>query len=272
MIYQTMNDGHKIPIIGTGTNTYGKVDNDYNGEINDDTKELVSAIDAGYRLIDTAVSYRNERVIGKAVRESNLDRSEFFITTKFPMEPEFYKNEETIAALIDESLKLLDLDTIDLYLVHHPSDNDADNLRVYQGLLKARDAGKITSVGVSNFSGEQIEYLEKHTGVKPTVNQIRISPNMMNEALVQYCLDHDIIPQAWGPVSRVSDTVKDALGKIGAPYGKSWTQVLLKFHISRGVNVIPKSHNEARQNENIDLFDFELSDSDKVEVRRILNI
>lgn len=270
MIYQTMNDGHKIPIIGTGTNTYGKVNNDYMGDINDDTTELQSAIEAGYRLIDTAVSYRNERVIGKAVAESDVDRSDFFIETKFPMKEGHFETDAAIDKTIEDSLKALRVDVIDLYLVHHPSDNDEDNVRVYKGLIRAQKAGKIRSVGVSNFSQQQIETLIKETGVKPVVNQIKINPTEMNHALVGYLLSEDIIPQAWGPLSGVNDEIRSQLDQIGSAYGKSWAQVLLKFHIMRGINVIPKSHNAQRQRDNLELFDFDLNDSDFNKVSEIL--
>lgn len=272
MIYQTMNDGHQIPILGTGTNTYGKMENDYYGDINDDTTELESAIAAGYRSIDTAVSYRNERVIGKAVKESGIDRSEFFITTKFPMDEKHIETDATIDALIDESLKNLQVDTIDLYLVHHPSENDEDNIRVYQGLIRAQNAGKITSVGVSNFSEAQINAVIEATGVKPVVNQIMSNPMNMNEALTAYLLSVDIIPQAWGPLSKVDEDTRLKLEDVGAPYGKTWAQVLLRFQVQRGVNVIPKSHNSNRQKLNIDIFDFELSKTDIVNIKTALNI
>lgn len=255
--------GSLIPIIGSGTNTFGKENRDYRGEINYDTTELKAAIVAGYRHFDTAISYRNEGVLGKAVEESGIAREEFFITSKIPGREEYYKDRQAVVDGIESSLKELRTDYIDLYLIHHPWDDLDGILMVWQVLEEYAEKGILKEIGVSNFSQEQIDFLLKEAKMPPAVNQIQSNPTEWNHELIDYLLSVNVVPEAWGPLSHIDDQAKASLTEIGDKYGKSWAQVLLKFQIDRAVVVIPKSHNTERQKANLELFDFELTSEDK---------
>jgi len=161
MIFRILNNGFKMPVLGTGTNTFGKENKDFFGKINFDTKELKKAIELGYRLIDTAIYYRNESVVGKAIKESNIDRSEFFITSKIPEKKEYTESDDLVKFHIFKSIKSLGVDYIDLYLMHFPLDSNDDNLRVWKVLETFVEKGLIRSIGVSNFNEEQLSFLIK---------------------------------------------------------------------------------------------------------------
>lgn len=263
MKYIKLDNGVTTPIIGSGTNTYGKVNNDYRGEITNDTTELQTAISAGYRYFDTAVSYRNEGVVGKAWSESAIPREEFFLVSKIPNGPEYVQDEAAVDATVQASLEALRTDYIDLYLIHHPWDDHEGMLAVWKVLEKHVDQGNIRAIGVSNFSIEQLQLLLDHGKMKPVVNQVESHPGEWNHEVIEFGRQHGIYAQAWGPLTRVSPENRELIGRIGEKYGKSWAQVILNFQIDRDVIVIPKSHNPERQQENLDIFDFHLTDDEK---------
>jgi diketogulonate reductase-like aldo/keto reductase len=262
MKYLTMNNGIKIPVLGTGTNTFGKENNDFYGEITYDTKELKSAIKIGYRLIDTAIYYRNEAVIGKAVKESNLDRSEFFITSKIPADKEFTETDEIVAKHIEESLERLDLAYIDLYLIHFPLENNEDNLRVWRVLESYVRQGLIKSIGVSNFSESQLEYLLNHADIKPVINQFQSYPGKHQQSLIDFCKSNNVIPEAYQSLAKLEENTKNVLVEMAKKYNKTWTQLILNYQVNEQIVVIPKSHNESHQLDNFEVFDFTLSRED----------
>ncbi|AMC93738.1 aldo/keto reductase [Erysipelothrix larvae] len=255
----TLNTGVTIPVIGSGTNTFGKVDRDYMGAINDDTSEIEAAIKAGYRHFDTAISYRNESVVALGIERSGLNRSEFFITSKIPGKEAYYETQEAVHKGVKQSLEALNTDYIDLYLIHHPWDDMEGMLQMWAVLESYVDLGVLKSIGVSNFTQEQLTTLIQRARIKPAVNQIESHPGKWNGELTAFCLEHGIGVEAWGPLSRTSQESKDALEAIGQKYHKTWAQVALRYQIQRGVIVIPKSHNALRQALNLELFDFELS-------------
>lgn len=257
-----LSSGYEIDIVGSGTNTFGKEGGSYMGELTMDPKEILSAIDAGYRHFDTAVSYRNEAVVGLGVKKSGLPREAFFLTSKIPGKELYTKDETSIDRTVNESLDKLDTNYIDLYLIHHPWDDLEDMLRVWHVLEKHVDAGTIRSLGVSNFDEAQLTYILEHATHKPTVNQIESHPGKWNDALIEFCRSHNVFVEAWGPLSRVSEESKQVLSDIGARYGKSWAQVSLCYQIQRDVIVIPKSHNPLRQKANLDIFDFTLTEDE----------
>lgn len=269
MKYLKMNNGLTIPVLGTGTNTFGKENNDFYGKITYDTKELASAIKLGYRLIDTAIYYSNEAVIGKAVKESNINRSEFFITSKIPEKKEYTESNENIKNHVEESLKALDIDYIDLYLIHFPLETNEENLRVWRVLETFVDRGLIKSIGVSNFNEDQLAYLIKHGRIKPVLNQFQSYPGRHQQALIDFCKANYIIPQAYQSLTKVGDSTKSILRELAKSYKKSWTQIILNYQVNEGIVVIPKSHNKDHQFENIDIFDFKLTRKDRETIRNI---
>lgn len=271
MKYITMNNGLSIPVLGTGTNTFGKENNDFQGKITYDTTELRSAIALGYRLIDTAIFYRNEAVIGKAVKESSLDRSEFFITSKIPAEKEYTETTERIIQYVEKSLQELDIEYIDLYLIHFPLETNEDNLRVWRVLETYVERGLIKSIGVSNFNEEQLAYLLKHATIKPVINQFQSYPGKHNQSLIDFCKANDVIPEAYQSLAKLDKKIKDKLIEIAKPYNKTWSQIILNYQINEGVVVIPKSHNPKHQRDNIDVFDFELMKKDIETIKNLNN-
>jgi len=269
MKHLKMNNGLTIPVLGTGTNTFGKENNDFFGRITYDTKELSSAIELGYRLIDTAIYYRNEAVIGKAVKESNIDRSEFFITSKIPEKKEYTENDATIRYHVEQSLHFLDVAYIDLYLIHFPLKTNEENLRVWRVLETYVEKGLIKSIGVSNFNETQLSFLVKHARIKPVLNQFQSYPGNHQQSLIDYCKANDIIPEAYQSLTKLDTKTKDVLIELAKSYEKSWHQIVLNYQINQGMVVIPKSHSTQHQFENIDVFDFTLTKEDIKTIKSI---
>lgn len=269
MEYITLNTGVKLPIIGSGTNTFGKVDRDYMEEINGDQTELKDAIELGYRHFDTAIAYRNETVVGQAIKDSGIPRSEFFITSKLPGKPEYTANEEAVRKGVEESLQALDTTYIDLYLIHHPWENLDEIVATWHVLEEYVDQGILKAIGVSNFKEPELSHLIKHARIQPAVNQIESHPGKWNDDILNYSLANQVVPEAWGPLTRVSEEAKEVLTKIGETYGKTWAQIILRYQIEREVVVIPKSHNKERQQLNLELFDFELTKDEKQRISQL---
>ncbi|OJF94136.1 aldo/keto reductase [Alkalibacterium sp. 20] len=263
-----LNNGTRMPYLGTGTNTYGKKNNEYNGELTGDFSTLRSAIEMGYRLIDTAISYRNEAGIGKTVKESGIDREAFYLTTKIPTEDAYIKDKETVRKTLNQSLINLETDYIDLYLIHKPIEDEEKLKITWEVMEEFVSKGKIKTIGVSNFSNEDLEKLDKFATIKPAVNQIKSNPTQWNNEWIKDMLDRDIRPQAWGPM-KTTDQHKEYLNEIGENYGKTWGQVLLRYQTQRGVVAIPKSHNPINQKANLESLDFLLSDEDMAKVAQL---
>lgn len=266
MEFVNLNTGVKLPLVGTGTNTYGKLDRRYDAEITGDTTELAAAIAAGYRLIDTAISYRNESVIGKAVQQSGLDRSEFFLTSKIPGRPEHTATREKVEASIAYSLEQLQTDYIDLYLIHKPWEAMDEIVDVWKVLEDYVDRGVLRAIGVSNFDEHQLKYLLDNARIEPAVNQIESHAGHWNHEVVAFGKAHGIVSVAWGPLTRVSDEARAKLSAIGETYNKSWAQVSLRYQVQTGMVVIPKSHDATRQKENLAVFDFTLTEEEMADI------
>jgi diketogulonate reductase-like aldo/keto reductase len=271
MKYLSMNNGFTIPVLGTGTNTFGKRNNEFMGEITYDTKELISAFSLGYRLIDTAIYYRNEAVIGKAVKESGIPREEFFITSKIPEKDEFSGTDDLVRFHVDASLNAIDCGYIDIYLIHFPRPTNEDNLRVWRILETYVDRGLIRSIGVSNFNEEQLTHLLEHARIKPVLNQFLSYPGKHNQPLIDFCKQHGIIPEAYQSIKKVSESTKAMLIELAKPYGKTWSQLVLQYQIQQGMVAIPKSHNPKHQQENIRVFDFSLTAEDIIRIRSLVD-
>lgn len=269
MEYFVLNNGYRIPKIGSGTNTFGKVDNQYMGELTGDYSSIITAIESGYRFFDTAISYRNEALLGKALTASGMPRDEFFISTKIPSGDDYTSSPEKVRIAVLNSLTNLETEYIDLYFIHHPWDDLDEILSTYQVLESFVDAGVIRSIGVSNFSVEQLKWLQRNVRIQPVSNQIVSNPGNWNDELIAYCKKHQILPMAWGPLKQVNEISKKKLENIGLKHKKTWAQVLLRYQLDRDVCVIPKSHHAKRQRENIEVLDFTLS---KVEQNQIAKL
>lgn len=269
MILVTLNTGIDMPIVGTGTNTFGKENRDYNGAINGDITELSNAIKQGYRHIDTAISYRNESIVGEAIKKSDLARKEFFVTTKLPGRLEYTRDREAVERGIQESLDALQTDYIDLHLIHHPWEDKDEMVSVWKVLEEFVDKGVLKAIGVSNFDEAQLAHILTNARIAPAVNQIQSHPGHWNHDLINFSLSKDVIPVAWGPLSRVSEEARNALTEIGERYGKTWAQIILRYQVERGVVVIPKSHNVERQKLNLDIFDIELTPEERQTISKL---
>ncbi len=269
MEFVTLNTGIELPVIGSGTNTFGKVDREYMGAINGDTSELMTAISLGYRHFDTAIAYRNEAVVGQAIKDSGIDRREFFLTSKIPGKAEYAGDEAAVRQSVEASLEALATTYLDLYLIHHPWDDLEGMLFVWRILESYVDQGSLKAIGVSNFQEKELGYLLEHARIKPAVNQIESHPGKWNESLIAYSLANEVVPEAWGPLTRVSEEAQAVLSEIGASYGKTWAQVILRYQIERGVVVIPKSHDPQRQALNLEIFDFELTEAEKNRIQAL---
>ena len=254
-------NGVEIPAIGSGTNSFAKVDGKYDGH----TDEVVSAIKAGYRFFDTAESYGNEEAVGNGIIESGIGRENIFISTKMRTrimgqegDPS-WKPEDAVAA-IERSLAKLKTDYIDLYLIHMHWGNDEEVAAIWKVFEEYYEKGVLKAIGVSNFTIENLEYLLAHCNIKPMVNQVKIAPGKANTELVEFCRANGIVPMAWGPLKFDED--KTELEKIAAKYGKNWAQVVLRRNFQKGIVSIPKSHSFEHQKENLDIFDFELTEEE----------
>ena len=262
MKYITLNNAVKIPIVGSGTNTYGKEGNQYAGALRGDTQEIDWAIENGYRHFDSAQLYLNEEVVGKGLKKSSIPREDFFITTKLNTFNGF-AGADWAHAEIEKSLEKLQTDYFDQFLIHKPWDNDAEMLEAWRILEDYYDRGVFKSIGVSNFEKEHLDLILENSSVKPAVNQIKSQVGNWNEELIAYNKHHDIATVAWSPLRGIDENAKQVLEEIGNQYGKTYAQVVLRYQIERDVIVIPKSHNKDRQAQGLAIFDFELTANDR---------
>jgi 2,5-diketo-D-gluconate reductase A len=241
-----------MPQIGLGT-----------ASLNDDTVApvIVKAIEMGYRHIDTAYRYGNQRGVGKGVRDSGIDREALFITTK--LDGEFQGNERAVAGL-DECLQQLDMDYVDLLLIHWPLPQRDEYISTWKTFEQLAASGKARSIGVSNFKPAHMDRLFAETTVRPVANQIQLSPRITRTDHVDYDRAHSIVTVAWSPLGQGKDLLNEpVLATIGAKYGKSPAQIVLRWNIELGLATIPRSSNEDRLAENLNLFDFALT-SDEI--------
>jgi 2,5-diketo-D-gluconate reductase A len=244
-----LNNGVEIPQFGFGV---FQIDPD-------ETAQAVrTAFEAGYRHIDTAQMYGNEEAVGQAVRESGLRREEVFVTTKLAND----RHGDPEAAL-DESLKRLGTDHVDLFLIHWPRPQEGRYVETWKGFERLAADGRARAIGVSNFQVPHLERLAAETGTVPAVNQIELHPLFAQRELRAYHRENAIATEAWSPIAQGGDLLDDPrLGEMAGRYGKSPAQVVLRWHVQQGNIVFPKSVTPARIAENIDVFDFTLSDDD----------
>ena len=218
---------------------------------------VVSAIEAGYRHIDTAARYGNERGVGQGIRDSGVRREELFVTTK--LDGPYQGNDRAIAGL-DESLQRLGLGYVDLLLIHWPLPQGDQFVSTWKTFEKLVSAGKACSIGVSNFKPAHIDRLLAETTIRPTVNQIQLNPHVTRPEQRVYNKKQEIITVSWSPLAPGTDLLDDPmLAVLAAKYGKTVGQIVLRWHIELGLVAIPKSANPLRIAQNIDIFDFTLT-------------
>ena len=237
----TLNDGRTIPQLGFGTY-----------KLPDSQAPMVvrRAIDLGYRLIDTAAIYDNERGVGDGVKSS-----EAFVTTKL-----WNDRQGDPEAALDESLALLGLDAVDLYLIHWPAPKEGRFVDAWKRLIALRDAGKTRSIGVSNFLPEHLDAIIDATGVTPAVNQIELHPHHQRREERAYHEAHGIVTQSWSPLGQGGALLNDdTIGRIAAAHGRSAAQVVLAWHLAHGVSVIPKAADPEHMSDNFAALDLALS-------------
>jgi 2,5-diketo-D-gluconate reductase A len=250
----TLNDGNTIPQLGFGV---------FQIEPEDTAKAVGEALDIGYRHIDTAEGYGNEKEVGEAIRASELDRSEIFVTSK--LDNGFHEPDAAREAF-DRTLSDLGFDYVDLFLIHWPLPTlyNGDFVSTWKTLEEFHSDGRARSIGVSNFQIEHLERLASETDTVPAVNQIEVHPYLTNDAVRAYGREHGIATEAWSPIAQGGVLEDPTIAQIAEKIGKTPAQVVLRWHIQRGDIVFPKTVTLSRMKENFDLFDFKL-DSDNMD-------
>src|SRR3954470_20980763 len=247
-----LNDGHTIPQLGFGV---------FQIPPEETAAAVAEALDAGYRHIDTAEMYGNERGVGEAIRASGLDRDDVFVTSK--LNNGFHRPDDARRAF-EGTLEALGFDHVDLFLIHWPLPTlyDGDYVSTWQTLEEFQRDGRARSIGVSNFQVEHLERLAAEADVVPAVNQIELHPYLLNDRVDRYGREQGIATQAWSPIAQGAVLDDPAITAIGDKLGRSPAQVVLRWHIERGTIVFPKSATPARIQENFELFDFKLQPGD----------
>lgn len=254
---RTLYNGVELPMIGYGT---------FQIRDSGECEQCVAdALAAGYRLFDTAASYENEAAVGAALRSSGLPREEWLVTTKLWVQDASY---EGAKAAIETSLRKLGLDYIDLYLIHQPM---GDYIGAYRAMEEAYKAGKLRAIGVCNCYPQILTDICETVDVIPAVNQVELHPFFQQENALALMKEYGVQPEAWGPFAEGNHGIftHPVLTAIGQKYGKSAAQVALRWNVQRGVIVIPKSVHKERMEQNIDIWDFRLSDADMAEIAKL---
>ena len=223
---------------------------------------VLDAIATGYRLIDTAAAYMNEEAVGKAIAKCGVPREELFITTKLWVQDASY---EGAKQAIETSMKKLGLDYIDLYLIHQPM---GDYIGAYRAMEEANEEGKLKAIGVCNCYPQILADICGTVEIKPAVNQVELHPFFQQESALALMKEYGVHPEAWGPFAEGNHGIftHPVLTRIGQKYGKSAAQVALRWNVQRGVTVIPKSVHKERMEQNMDIWDFQLSGEDMAEI------
>ena len=255
-----LNNGKAIPQIGFGTSPL----ND-----RDVVPAVLAAIEAGYRHIDTAFKYNNERGVGQGIKDSGIPRADLFVTTK--LDGQFQGDDRAIAGL-EESLRRLGMEYVDLLLIHWPLPQRDQYISTWKTFEKLLMAGKTRSIGLSNFKPAHIQRLLSETSIRPAINQIQLNPRITRPEQRAYNSEQGIVTEAWSPLGAGNDLLQDpTLTAIAAKYNKAPAQVVLRWHIELGVVAIPRSANPSRIRENIDIFDFALTEDESTAISALDN-
>ncbi len=250
--------GSAIPVLGFGTSPLQGAEA---------ATAVRTALETGYRLIDTAENYHNEDAVGRGIRESGLDRAELFVTSKFNRQ---WHSVAGVQRAHEASLDRLGLDYLDLLLVHWPNPDQDHYVDAVRGLGELLDSGALRAIGTSNFKPAHLQRVLDETGIVPDVNQIQLNPYTTRQASRAFHTEHQIVTESYSPIGASSDLRSDpVINEVAGNYGKSATQVILRWHIQLGLVPIPKSGNPDRMAENFDVFDFELADADMEAITRL---
>jgi 2,5-diketo-D-gluconate reductase A len=246
-----LNDGHRIPALGLGT---------YSLDGDEGVAAVGAAITSGYRLLDTALNYGNEDAVGRAVRESDVPRDAFVVTSKLPGRHHGY---DEAHRSVDETLANLGLDHLDLYLIHWPNPSVDKFVETWKAFVDLRDSGKVRSIGVSNFTPEHLDRIIDATGVAPAVNQVELHPYFPQAELRAVHERLGIVTESWSPLAKQSELLtEEPVTAAAAAHGVSAGQVVLRWHVQLGAVPVPKSGDPDRQRENLDVFGFTLTDDE----------
>jgi 2,5-diketo-D-gluconate reductase A len=245
-----LGDGHSIPQLGFGV---------FQIEPEKTKDATLAALEVGYRHIDTAEMYGNEKEVGEAVRASGIDRGDIFVTSK--LNNGYHAYDDALAAF-DQSLKDLDIEYLDLFLVHWPLPAVGDFVETWRAMEKIYESGRVRAIGVSNFQPTHLRRIHGETSVTPAVNQIEVHPYLANDEVRAFNAEHGIATEAWSPIAQGKVLDDPTIVRIAENLGKSPAQVTLRWHLQRGDIVFPKSVTRARVEENFRLFDFELEPGD----------
>lgn len=254
MEYVTLNNGVKMPILGIGTFMLSP---------DEAEKSVTIALQNGYRLVDTANAYVNEKAVGRAIKKSGIKREDIFLETK--LWPSFYEDDDAI----DKTLERLGVDYIDLMILHQPAGNYIEG---YKKLEKAYKQGKLKAIGISNFNKEEIEKIMGVCEIKPMLIQLETHPLNARMELNEYLQENQIVLQSWYPLGGRDnkDLInEDIFNKLANKYNKSNAQIILRWHTKMGYVVIPGAKSENHIKENIDIFDFDLTEEDLKEIAKL---
>ncbi|WP_395242451.1 aldo/keto reductase [Agromyces sp. MMS24-K17] len=243
-------DGARIPQLGFGL---------YKVPAADTRRLALEAIDVGYRHLDTAAFYGNERETGEAVRDAPVPRDELFVTSKVWKDDNGY--DETLRAF-DDSMSRFGLDRLDLYLIHWPVPSTDRYVDTWRALVRLREEGRVRSIGVANFHPHHIERIVGETGVAPVLDQVELHPWLPQREVRAYDAERGILTESWSPLARGRVLDDPTIARIAAAHGRTPAQVVLRWHVQQGLVVIPKASSPARIRENLDVFGFELGADD----------
>jgi 2,5-diketo-D-gluconate reductase A len=253
----TLHDGVEIPQLGFGV---------FQVPPEETQRTVEDALAVGYRHVDTAAAYRNERGVGAAVAAFGIPREEIFITTKLWNSQQGY---DSALTAFEKSLGRLGCDYVDLYLIHWPAPSEGRFVETWRAFERIHEEGRARTIGVSNFRAEDVERLERETWTRPTINQIELHPLFQQAELRPWLAERGIATEAWSPLAQGAVLSEETIASIAVRHGKTPAQAVLRWHLQLGNVVIPKSVTPERIRENIDVFDFDLSDEEMAAIGRL---